>query len=91
MFADLRKAVNDGLLLLNDTELINEAKSFTRNDLMDRQPDPRDVTVGTRHFDLLTACAIALQLKDYAEVNEERNPFIEIPIGVEQTITNPAE
>lgn len=64
MFSDLRRAVNDGLLVLNDPDLIEEAKSFTRNDLIDKEPDPRLVT---RHFDLLTSCAIAWQMKDVAE------------------------
>lgn len=64
MMADLRKAIQDGLLELNDQELIREAKNYTRNDLIDRDPDPR---LATRHFDLLTACAIAWQMKNEAE------------------------
>lgn len=73
MFNDLRKAVHDGLLLLNDPDLINEAKSYTRNDLIDKEPDPRLIT---RHFDLLTACAIAWAMKDHAEKKE--SPPIQI-------------
>jgi len=67
MFADLKKAVNDGYLVLNDKDLIQEAKSYTRNDLIDTQPDPRDIDNATRHWDLLTACSIAWQMKDLAE------------------------
>ena len=79
MFADLRKASNDGLIALNDKDLIQEAKSYTRNDLIDNAPDPRDVSNLTRHFDLLTACAIAWQMKDVAEAKEEHYiaPFVE--------------
>lgn len=63
MFMALRKAVDDGLLELSDENLIQEAMSYSRDDLMDKDIDPR---LTTRHFDLLTACAIAWQMKDYA-------------------------
>ncbi len=63
MFSGLREAIESGLLALNDKDLIEEAKSWTRNDLIDKEPDPRLVT---RHFDLLVACAIAWQMKDLA-------------------------
>lgn len=67
MFA-LKKAVEDGQLLLSDPDLIREAMGFSRDDLMDKEVDPR---LATRHFDLLIACAIAWQMKDYAEVAPE--------------------
>lgn len=63
MLFALVKAVNDGHLILNDKDLIQECKSYSRDDLMDREEDPR---LTTRHFDLLIACAIAWQMKDYA-------------------------
>lgn len=65
--SDLRKAVADGLIALNDESLMNELKSYTRNDLIDAEPDTR---LTTRHFDLLMACAIAWQMKDHAVVFE---------------------
>jgi len=65
MMFDLVKAVNDGLLLLVSEDLIAECKSYTRDDLMDSQIDPR---LTTRHFDLLIACAIAWQMKDHAHI-----------------------
>lgn len=83
MLNDLRAALNDGLLVLNDGDLINEARSYTRNDLIDREPDARLVT---RHFDLLTACAIAWQMKDIASV-KEHDP---IPMLSIQGDINPA-
>lgn len=83
MFSDLRKAVNDGLLVLNDKKLIQEAKSYTRNDLIDSAPDAR---LTTRHFDLLTACAIAWQMLNEATVRTE-DP---IPLIYSQEEVNPA-
>ena len=65
MVFDLVKAVNDGLLELNDVRLIAEAKTYSRNDLIDKETDPRNTT---RHFDLLTSCAIAWQMRNHATV-----------------------
>ena len=62
MLSSLREAIENGLIHLNDKDLIAEAKAFTRNDLIDNPPDIR---LTTRHFDLLTACAIAWQMKDH--------------------------
>lgn len=55
MFNDLAEALENGWLHLNDEDLIREAKSYTRNDLMDRDVDARMVT---RHYDLLTSCFV---------------------------------
>ena len=57
------KAVEQGLIQLNDKDLIQEAKSYSRDDLMDGENDPR---LTTRHFDLLIAACIAWQMKDSA-------------------------
>ena len=88
MLSDLRMALNSGLLALNDKDLIQEVKSYTRNDLIDKEEDSR---LTTRHFDLLIALCIAWQMKDHAEANEEINPYIEIPFGASEEKTNPAE
>ena len=64
MLFALKKAIDDGLLILTDKDLIQEAKSYSRDDLMDKEIDPR---LTTRHFDLLIACAIAWQMKDFVE------------------------
>lgn len=66
MFSAMKEAIEDGLIELNDADLIAEFKSYTRNDLIDNAPDIRDVNNPTRHFDLLTACCIAWQMKDHA-------------------------
>ncbi len=68
MIFDLKRAVEDGHLELSDQDLINELKSFTRDDLMDREVDPR---LATRHFDLLMACCIAWAMKSYADLAEK--------------------
>lgn len=64
----LKKAVADGHLELSDKDLKAELRSYTRDDLMDKDEDAR---LTTRHFDLLMACAIAYQMKSYAEVRRE--------------------
>jgi hypothetical protein len=69
MLADMREAIESGLIELNDQDLINELKSYTRNDLIDNAPDIR---LTTRHFDLLTALCIAWQMKDHARKKKER-------------------
>lgn len=74
MMNDLIRAVDSGLLLLNDPELIREARSYSRDDLMDKEEDPR---LTTRHFDLLTACAIAWQMKDYVGFSEKHNKKVD--------------
>jgi hypothetical protein len=68
MLFDFKKAVEDGLLELSDADLIAEVRSYTRDDLMDKEEDAR---LTTRHFDLLIAGAIAWQMKDYAQVKKE--------------------
>lgn len=74
MLFALAKAVEDGLIELNDQDLINECRSYTRNDLIDNENDPR---LTTRHFDLLVACCIAWQMKDHATAkrNMERPSY----------------
>lgn len=68
------KAVEDGLIELNDPDLIAECKSYTRNDLIDDEKDPR---LTTRHFDLLVAACIAWQMKDYATLPEVKEEVVE--------------
>lgn len=68
MLSAFGKAIEDGLISLNDEKLIEDSKSYTRNDLIENIKDPR---LTTRHFDLLMAGAIAWQMKDYAMVVED--------------------
>jgi hypothetical protein len=69
MMAELKSAVEDGQLELSDPDLIAELRSYSRDDLMDRD---EDVRLTTRHFDLLIACAIAYQMRKYAEVSKPK-------------------
>lgn len=71
MLFDLKKAVEDGHLELSDASLKAELRSYSRDDLMDKDDDVR---LTTRHFDLLIACAIAYQLRTIAEtpLNQEQ-------------------
>jgi hypothetical protein len=55
MLSDMREAIESGLIELNDQDLINEFKSYTRNDLIDNSPDVR---LTTRHWDLVVACFV---------------------------------
>ena len=68
MLDSLRDAIRDGLIIIYDRRLLDELKSFTRNDLIEVIRDPRKTT---RHFDLVMALAIAWQMKDYAQVKRE--------------------
>lgn len=71
MLEDLKLAVEDGLLELSDPDIIAEVRSYSRNELMDGiKKDPR---LETRHFDLLIACAIAWQMRNFATSNEQQN------------------
>lgn len=76
MIFALKQAVEDGHLQLTDANLIAELRSYTRDDLMDRDEDPR---LTTRHFDLLIACAIAYQMRNYAQVASDQTQTYEQP------------
>lgn len=69
LFTDLAKAVENGYLLLNCSDLIAEARSYTRNDLLDPEVDPR---LTTRHFDLLTAAAIAWRMRNNIDISAKQ-------------------
>jgi len=71
MLFDLKKAVEDGQAELTDEDLISELKSYTRDDLMDNDDDVR---LTTRHFDLLMACAIGFQMRNFAEATKSNEP-----------------
>ncbi len=76
---DLKKAIEDGQLELSDPDLIDELESYTRDDLMDKDIDPR---LTTRHFDLLIACAIAWQMRNYAEASKAEDARTERELEV---------
>jgi hypothetical protein len=61
---DLRSAVEDGLLTINDERILREARSFTHTDA-DNLGSARHGHA-TRHFDLLMGAAIAWHMRKYA-------------------------
>lgn len=63
MLQRLRKWISNGWLELSDPELIAEARALTRDDVMDRDLDPR---LTKRHFDKLMAAAIAVMMHEHA-------------------------
>lgn len=65
MLFEFAKAVEDGLVELNDEALISECKSYSRDDLLDDENDPR---MTTRHFDLLIAACVCWQMRNSATV-----------------------
>jgi hypothetical protein len=83
MLAELKSAVEDGLLELSDPDLIAELRSYTRDDLMDKD---EDVRLTTRHHDLLIGAAIAWQMRKYAvkgknpEAQTYKQPDYESPL-----------
>jgi hypothetical protein len=69
MLDALADAIYKEVLVLNDLDLINELKYYTRDDVLDKEVDPR---LSTRHFDLLIACAICWQMRDYRYFNKPK-------------------
>lgn len=72
MMNELKGAVADGHLELTDEDLIAELRSYTRDDLMDKEDDVR---LTTRHFDKLIGVAIAWQMRHLAEVKKEETVY----------------
>lgn len=61
MMYDLSAAIEDDLIHIYDEGILLEAKKFNKEDSLTVQVNENT----TRHFDLLTACAIAWQMKAY--------------------------
>jgi len=64
---NLRSAVEDGSLIINDERILREMRSFTHSDA-DELGSAR-LGHSTRHFDLLMATAIAWEMRKYARVH----------------------
>lgn len=61
MMYELSEAINDDILHISDEGILMEAKKFNKEDSLEIVVNEKT----TRHFDLLTACAIAYQMKIY--------------------------
>lgn len=72
MLTDFAQAVEKGIIELNDPDLIAEVRSYTLNDLMDKEVDPR---LTTRHFDLLMAACIAWQINKFVRIVEKKEYY----------------
>lgn len=69
MLADFCHAVENGLISLNDPDLIAEVRAYTTADLMDSEIDPR---MTTRHYDLLMAAAIAWHIRAFVKAPDTK-------------------
>ena len=88
MLSEFSIAIEKGWIELNDIDLINEAKSYTLNDLMDREIDPR---LATHHWDLLMAACIAWQINKHIKAIEQKLPYDPWEVRtMEQQKKNPA-
>ena len=86
----LSQAIENGLIELNDSDLIAEVRGYTTGDLMDREVDPR---LTTRHWDLLMACAIAYHLNRFikkVEAPERNNNDLNLRMSGQTKTINPA-
>ena len=63
-FMGFRKDYNDGLIKINNPELLKEMKMYSTNDLA-------ETSKITRHFDLLMSAVIAWGVKDYEVQNSK--------------------
>lgn len=61
----LKSGVEDGSLLILDARILKEMRSFTYSDADNLGTTKQDLS--TNHWDLLIACAIAWEMRKYAE------------------------
>jgi len=66
MIFKLKSAVEEGKLVIRDARILKEMREYGISDLSDNAT--------TRHFDLLTATAIAWQMNIHAKPNEDSKP-----------------
>jgi len=80
MFYELKEAFESEVepLIVLDKSVIHEAIAYSKSDISLTEKEQQKMT---RHFDLLTACAIAWQMRDVAEVYaDDENPRLEAHI-----------
>jgi len=75
MLDNLANALFMGEIIINDNDLLDELKYYTRDNVMDRDVDPR---LATKHFDLLIALAIAWQMREYRYIINDNNSAVKI-------------
>lgn len=62
VFFEFRKDYHDGLIKINDVNILKEMKAYAKGDLSETKGG-----LITRHFDLLTSTVIAWEMRKYAE------------------------
>lgn len=67
MMYQLKSAIEDGHLKVYDKRVLDEARRYNQADLEELNQDPES----TRHFDLLTALAIAWAMRNHAMIKVE--------------------
>ena len=67
MIYQLKRAVEDGLLIIFDVDLLNELKYYGQKDLVTMKL----VDGMTRHYDKLIACAIAWMMRTHAKLSTD--------------------
>jgi hypothetical protein len=78
MIFELKKAVEDGLLVINDERILKEMRSYSAADLGNDDTSDQIADTGTtRHFDLLMACAIAWQMRSMAKIQKSRSTYVQ--------------
>lgn len=88
MMYELKKAVEDGHLEIFDLGLLDEMRRYNQADLSELSPDPDS----TRHFDKLMGCAVAWQMRNYAEVSSKgQAAYIQEPAMPISEFEAPAE
>jgi hypothetical protein len=87
MLTEFSQAIEKGIIELNDSDLIAEARSYTLNDFMDKEIDPR---LTTRHFDLLMAACICWQINKFVKTVEKPEVRYDFPPINNQPERNPA-
>ncbi len=70
MIYQLKTAIEDGLLVTFDKDLLNEMKYYAQKDLQTYRLEDGM----TRHYDLLIACAIAWAMRNFAKVSKDTKP-----------------
>lgn len=68
MFYDFRTDYQDGLIKIYDEDVLKEMKAYSNADLQGEE-----IGLITRHFDLLTACVIAWQMRKHAVTPSKSN------------------
>jgi hypothetical protein len=74
MFDELRRDFNKGDVVVYDIDILKEMRSFSYGDITESEK-----SLVTRHWDVLTALAIANQMRKHAFIIKSNYTFEEEP------------